>query len=114
MPPSITGGVSVMMEADSNNWEARLKIKPIRTHFKANGSYYSEYANLKDSIIRKVTGTWALKADSIIMTQLTPDKTVTRLHMAIADNVATFSGMIYFIGSGKANDSYLGRQRKFK
>lgn len=114
MPPSKTGGVSVIMEADSSNWEARLKIKPIRTHFKADGSYYSEYPNLKDSIVRKVAGTWALKADTLVMTQLTPTKSETRLHIAIANNVATFSGMIDFTGSGKTNDSYLGKQRKFK
>ncbi|MEO6521291.1 MAG: hypothetical protein ABIN91_06435 [Mucilaginibacter sp.] len=57
MPPATTAGTPRIMEADSTNWEARLKIHPIRTHFNADGSYYSEYINLKDSITRRPTGT---------------------------------------------------------
>src|ERR1700759_397234 len=67
--PSVT-----TMEADSSNWEERLGIKPIRTHYLKDGTYYSEYLNLKDSIIRKTTGNWVIKSDSLFMTQLTPDK----------------------------------------
>ncbi|MEO6521292.1 MAG: hypothetical protein ABIN91_06440 [Mucilaginibacter sp.] len=48
------------------------------------------------------------------MLQLTPDKSETRLHVSISNKVATFSGMIDFTGSGKKQDSYYGKQRKFK
>src|ERR1700744_1058571 len=41
-----------IMEADSTNWEERLQMKPIQTHFAKNGTYYSEYHNLKDSLVR--------------------------------------------------------------
>jgi hypothetical protein len=102
------------MEADSSNWEARLHIKPIRTHFQRNGSYYSEYFNLKDSLVRRTTGIWTTTGDSIIMTEQTPDKSVLRLHLKIENNVATFNGLIDFDGEGISNDEYYGMQRKFK
>jgi hypothetical protein len=101
-----------MVEADSTNWEAKLGIKPIRTHFKTDGSYYSEYFNLKDSLIRRTSGTWIVKNDSLTMTQLVPDKSTTKLHVSIRNNVATFTGIIDFDGNGKLDDDYFGMQRK--
>jgi hypothetical protein len=109
-----TGGLPVTMEADSLNWEKVLKMHPIRTHFNTDGSYYSEYFNLKDSLIRRPTGAWAIKGDTIVMAQITPERSETRLHISISNNVATFSGLIDFTGSGKKQDTYLGKQRKFK
>jgi hypothetical protein len=104
----------VIMQADSSNWEKRLGIKPIRTHFLDDGTYYSEYRNLKDSTVRRPTGTWALKDDSLIMTELTPDKSVLKLQLTITNNHATFHGMIDFDGEGVNNDEYFGIQKKFK
>jgi hypothetical protein len=102
------------MEADSTNWEARLGIKPIRTHFMEDGSYYSEYRNAKDSLVRRPSGTWNIKGDSLTMMQLKPDKYVLKVHVKIENDHATFSGRIDFDGEGIWNDEYLGIQKKFK
>ncbi|GAB2984245.1 hypothetical protein GCM10027049_22410 [Mucilaginibacter puniceus] len=102
-----------VVEADSTNWETKLGIKPIRTHFKNDGSYYSEYFNLKDSLIRRTSGTWSIKNDSLTMVQLLPDKSNTKLHVSINNNVATFTGIIDFDGNGKLDDDYFGKQKKF-
>ena len=104
----------VVMEADSSNWETRLKIQPIRTHFKADGSYYSEYRNLKDSLVRVSSGTWmVIAADTLVMNEIKPEKSVLKLHLAINNQHATFSGMIDFNGDGKKDDDYYGMQKKF-
>lgn len=102
-----------IVEADSANWETKLGIKPIRTHFKTDGSYYSEYFNLKDSLIRLASGTWTIKNDSLTMIQLFPDKGIEKVHLTIRNNVATFTGIIDFDGNGKLDDDYFGMQRKF-
>jgi len=107
-----TGSVATM-EADSTNWETRLGIKPIRTHFKGDGSYYSEYRNLKDSIIKRNDGTWFIKGDSLTMAQTLPTKSRLTLHISITGNKASFHGFIDFDGSGKLDDEYFGMQRKF-
>jgi hypothetical protein len=103
-----------LMEADSANWEERLHIKPIRTHFQADGTYYSEYRNLQDSIVRRPTGTWALHGDSLTMSQLEPETMQMTLRLKIEGNVATFTGLIDFDGDGKSEELYLGRQRKYR
>ena len=103
-----------VMEADSANWEARLQIKPIHTFFQADGSYYSEYRNLQDSIVRRPTGNWTIRGDSLIMRQTTPQTSTMTLHLTIDNGVATFSGLIDFDGEGKDNDEYLGKQRRKK
>lgn len=105
---------AVTMEADSSNWEARLKIKPIRTHFLDDGTYYSDYRNLKDSTVRRPAGTWSLKGDSLMMTQLTPDKSILTVQLKISNDHATFHGLIDFDGEGVNNDEYWGVQKKFK
>jgi len=100
------------MEADSSNWEQKLGIKPIRTHFKGDGTYYSEYLNLKDSVVRRPTGLWTLKGDSLTMTEQTPEKATYKFKLKIDKNIGTFSGTIDFEGDGKADDEYYGKQKK--
>jgi hypothetical protein len=107
-----SGHPASVMSADSSNWEARLHIKPIHTRFNPDGSYSSIYHDLRDSILMKKTGIWAIEGDTLIMTQLAPDKEVTRLQLSITGNRATFSGLIDFNGDGKKDDQYYGIQRK--
>jgi hypothetical protein len=103
----------VVVEADSSSWEARLQIKPIRTHFKNDETYTSEYRNLKDSVIKTASGKWDIKGDSLTMNQLQPEKSTLKLHLSIIKNKATFSGIIDFDGNGKLDDEYFGVQKKF-
>jgi len=102
------------MLVDSTNWETKLGIKPIHTNFLANGTYHSEYYNLKDSIIKRSTGNWSIKGDSITMAQQTPSKTLYTYHVSISNGYATFHGIIDFDGEGLLNDDYYGIQKKFK
>lgn len=103
-----------VMEADSSNWEARLQIKPIRTHFQADGSYYYEYRNLQDSVVMMPSGTWTIEGDSLIMSQTKPQATRMKFLLQIDKDVATFTGLIDFDGDGKTEELYYGRQRKYR
>jgi hypothetical protein len=104
---------TVTIEADTSNWEKILEIKPIRTYFKPDGTYYSEYRNLKDSIIRTPSGLWHVTGDSITMNQLKPYKNSYTLQVSINNNLATFKGLLDFDGDGKVDDEYYGIQKKF-
>jgi hypothetical protein len=103
-----------VIEADSSNWEDRLHIKPIRTRFQADGTYYSEYRNLQDSIVRRPSGTWTLKGDSLTISQLQPETVQMTFQLHIEKDIATFRVFIDFDGDGKTNDLYYGRQRKYQ
>jgi len=94
-------------------WEKNLHIRPIRTFYKSDGTYYSEYRTLSDSIFRRPSGTWVIKGDSITMNELQPEKAVFKLHVFIKNSIATFQGLIDFDGDGKMDDEYFGTQRKF-
>ena len=108
----IDSGRQQVVEADSSNWEAQLHIKPIHTRFYRDESYTSVYHDLRDSIVMTKTGTWTLKGDTLVMTQLAPEKLSMRLRLSIAGDRAIFSGMIDFNGDGKKDDRYYGIQRK--
>jgi len=97
---------------NATEWEKNLHIKPIRTFFKSDGTYYSEYRTLGDSLFRKPSGTWIIKGDSIIMNELQPEKGVFKLHVSINNDIATFQGLIDFDGDGKMDDEYFGTQKK--
>jgi hypothetical protein len=105
---------AVTIKADSTNWETRLGIKPIRTHFIVDGTYYSEYLNIKDSMIGRPSGPWNIKGGSLTMTQLKPEKSVLKVHVKVDNDHSTFSGLIDFDGERITNDEYLRIQKKFK
>ena len=102
-----------VLTADSTNWEAKLKIHPVHTHFESNGTYYSEYFNLKDSLVRKTEGIWFIKGSKITINQLKPSKAVYKYELSINNNYATFSGYIDFNEDGKEDDYYFGIQKKY-
>jgi hypothetical protein len=91
-----------------------LHIKPIRTHFLADGSYYSEYRDVKDSLVMRPAGTWTISGDSLTMSQSTPQAAVYTVQVSIRHDIATFSGLIDFDGDGKRDDEYYGVQKKYR
>jgi hypothetical protein len=106
-------GEKKTVEADSTNWEQRLGIKPIHTFFQQDGSYYSEYRNLDDSLVRKTAGQWTITTgDTLVMWEKQPEQQTLKLKLKIVDRTATFSGLIDFDGQGVANDVYYGIQQK--
>jgi hypothetical protein len=105
-------GPKKILEANENSWEQVLNIEPIRTHFLSNHTYYSEYRNTKDSLVRMPKGTWSIKGEEITMHQTAPDEAVYVMRLKITGDLAEFKGMIDFDGNGKADDYYYGTQRK--
>jgi len=108
-----TDSIIISESKNVTEWEKNLHIRPIRTFFKPDGTYYSEYRTLGDSIFRKTSGTWVIEGDSIIMNELQPEKAFFKLHISINNNLAIFQGVIDFDGDGKMDDEYFGTQRKF-
>ncbi|HEY5747949.1 MAG TPA: hypothetical protein VIU12_17890 [Chryseolinea sp.] len=109
--PTVGNSDSTMTTVcDSSNWEAMLHIKPIHTFFNTDGTYRSEYYTLSDSLFRKSAGTWHVSNDTLIMSE--SDGVTYKLHTTIKNNLAEFEGMLDFDEDGKADDHYVGRQRK--
>ena len=97
-------------EVPEGQWEAILKIMPIRTFFKEDGTFSSEYRNLSDSIVFTSSGTWTAIGDTLSMTEAGgTSKYFTR----IVNGKAEFTGYIDWDEDGKTDDLYFGIQKKF-
>jgi len=109
--PTVGNSDSTMTTVcDSANWEAMLHIKPIHTFFNKDGTYRSEYYTLNDSLFRKAAGTWHVSNDTLVMNE--SDGVTYKLRTTLKNNLAEFDGMLDFDEDGKADDHYVGRQRK--
>jgi hypothetical protein len=102
-----------MLEANLNNWEEKVRIKPIQTFFEKDGTYRSDHFALNDSLLFSAAGTWTLSNDTLIMRQTSPNVATYRLKTKIVNDEATFSGIIDFDDDGEEDDEYFGTQKKY-
>lgn len=101
------------MEVREDNWEALMNMKPIRTFFKADGTYNSEHRNLSDSIVYNPAGKWKITGDSLLMVDTMPQAGVSyKYKVIITDSIAEFFGVEDFDRDGVKDDEYYGRQRR--
>lgn len=104
---------SRVMEVREDNWEALMNMKPIRTFFKADGTYNSEHRNLSDSIVYNPAGKWKIAGDSLLMVDTMPQAGVSyKYKVIITDSIAEFFGVEDFDRDGVKDDEYYGRQRR--
>lgn len=96
-----------------HNWETAMKAKPIRTFFKADGTYNSEHRNLNDSIVYNPAGKWSIVGDSLFMMDTFPQEGLSyKYKIKIDGNIAEFRGVEDFDSDGNKDDEYYGSQRK--
>jgi hypothetical protein len=103
-----------VLEVDRDHWEEKLKIKPIRTFYRADSTWNSAHLNLHDSLVYNPSGKWWLEGDSLVMQQLFPSLDTTRYKFTLNGDTASFECMIDLDGDGTKNDHYFGRQIKVK
>ena len=87
-----------------------MQMKPIRTTFKDDGTFVSEYRNLGDTVMMTMPGSWEMNGDSLIMVE---NGLPNSYYVTIEDGIATFSGYIDWDGDDKSDDHYLGTQKKY-
>ena len=105
---------TVVMLADTSNWEHVLGIKPIRTFFLKNGTYHSDHYSLSDSLLFSASGSWSVKGDTLLMDEVKPAVESYRMKTLIDNNQVEFSGLLDFDGDGHVDDFYLGRQQRIQ
>jgi hypothetical protein len=94
---------------DESNWEEQFGMKPSRTFFQGDGSYYTEYRDLDDSVFQVANGKWSVTGDSLIMVE--PDFTY-RYQVDIQDGLGEFTALIDGDEDGEWDDTYIEVQRK--
>lgn len=107
------GEPSEVFKVDEMNWEDKLKIRPIRTYFRSDGTFNSEHYNLNDSLIMNPKGTWTATDKEVIMITTSPFYDTTTCTYAIKDDVVSFGCWVDWDEDGEKDDWYLGTQKKF-
>src|SRR5688572_19611781 len=104
---------SKVFEVSEEEWEAKMRIRPIRTFFRSDGTYNSEHIDLKDSLVYNPAGKWQVVGDTLVMTDTFPKVGASyKYQLVIKGDLAEFSGVEDSDGDGKADDLYFGTQRR--
>lgn len=101
-----------VFEVNRPDWESTLKIKPIRTFFRADSTWNSAHYNLKDSLVYDPSGKWWLMGNTLIMAQQLPTRDTNIYQLTITKDTATFICLLDWDQDGKKDDNYVGRQVK--
>lgn len=101
-----------VLEVDRKHWEEKLKIKPIRTFFRADSTYNSAHYNLDDSLVYNPSGRWWIDGDKLVMLQTFPAPDTSDFILHINGDIATFEGLVDWDMDGKKDDKYFGQQLK--
>lgn len=107
------GDVTKVFEVDETTWEDSLKIRPIRTFYRADGTFNSEHYNLKDSLILNPEGEWTSTEEMITMITLRPFSDTTACTYTIEGAVVTFGCWVDWDEDGEKDDWYVGKQKKY-
>ncbi len=66
-----TERASLLEISNPTEWAGVLKIRPILAVFNADGTYYSDYRDLEDTLVYRPSGIWKILADTCISTKST-------------------------------------------
>jgi len=99
-----------VFEVDRPQWEEKLKIKPIRTFFRADSTWNSAHYNLKDSLVYDPSGKWWMEGDKLVMLQTIPTPDTTTYSFILREDTASFECMLDWDMDGRKDDKYYGTQ----
>jgi len=99
-----------VFEVNRAEWEEKLKIKPIRTFFRADSTWNSAHYNLNDSLVYNPSGRWWVEKDKLVMLQNFPSPDTTTYIVGLQKDTASFEATLDWDMDGKKDDHYFGRQ----
>lgn len=115
MPSYKNSDSLVVFNVKENNWESRFNIRPIRTFYKPDGTYFSHHFNLKDSLIFSPAGKWMIVGDSLHMIDTFPQRgEVYRYKIIFKNNCMELLSLEDCDKDGKADDKYYGKQQRYQ
>jgi hypothetical protein len=112
--PDMTDEMFDMLIVDSTNWEKKMRMKPVRTTYYADGTFRGEFRNLKDSIYVYSGGKWEVRGDSLYFMQFEPDTFLATYWYEVRDDTLHTKGVIDWSRNGEANDKFAATQKKIE
>lgn len=99
------------IHVNQQNWLETMKMAPIRTRLKRDGTFSSEYRTVSDSLFYFAEGNWDVEKDSLFMV-FKPKMRKVAYHVQMDGETATFTSLLDWDQDGAADDLYQGIQRK--
>ncbi|MEP2024127.1 MAG: hypothetical protein ABJH98_19835 [Reichenbachiella sp.] len=100
-----------ILHAREGEWEKVLKIKPIISEFKEDGTFTAQYSNLNEEIIKEDEGKWFIRNDSLV---IEVEGNETTYHFTVNNDRVMYKAKLDWDGEGHKNDFYDGVQVKVK
>lgn len=91
-------------------WEEILSIMPIRTTYKPDSTYKSNYYKLDGTLLFTSEGFWEVQKDTLIMTSR--EGVANKYHFKKTNELGKFVGVIDWDGDGVSSELYEGVQKK--
>lgn len=112
--PSWDGGDSTgYITADASNWEEVMQIKPVKTVFESDYTYYAEYYDLNGQLIRRPSGTWEVRGNQLTYKEEVPVMaTFYQQVEKISDTQFRFTFQMDYDQDGLEDDRGIGISRK--
>ena len=111
MPTHNNSDSTAYLKAEEGEWEKVLKIKPIKTLFKENGTFTSTYFDLENQPLGSETGTWFLRNDSLVMVS---NNYGSAYQVILSNDRARFIAYLDWDQDGQKDDLYDGWQKRVK
>lgn len=104
-----------VFEVKEEEWEQKMNILPIRTTYKADGTYASEHRSLQDKIIYTPAGTWFVLGDTLVVRDTFPEPGLAyKYKITLKSDSLILTGLEDCDRDGVADDDYYGLQRKLR
>jgi len=103
---------SLLQIDDPSQWVQILRMRPILTLYNVDGTYYSVYRNLTDSIVHQPSGIWKVIGDSLLLNQKYPYDYLSTFHFSVDGPKVEFVGILDWDQDGQNDDLYSGIQTR--
>jgi hypothetical protein len=101
-----------VVKVTGKDWEEKMKIRNIQTHYNSDGTYHSVHRNLQDSIFYDPAGKWKIENDSLIIQDTIPQRMTYKFKIKLGKSSVEYWGLTDFDQDGKEDDEYYSRQRR--
>ena len=105
-------GNSVLLEINKEEYQEKLKLRPIQTVFHANKTYVSAYCTTEGKIIRVTAGKWTIEKNKLNIHQLFPSDQQLNYRIDLSAGYAQLRSQLDFDGDGNSDDMFYCQMKK--
>ena len=105
---------SRILNVTPEDYEQVLGLRTVRAYFNEDESYFGEYIGVDGNVVKSDSGKWAIKGDTINISQFDPSGSmkIINYHFEIRGDTAIFNSLLDYDGDGAEDDTFRGTSVK--